>query len=741
MPHRLILVALAALVSPLFGQSLPASGTSQALEAAARIGSQIEWVADDPRLLREGDRAERQRLVRNRTETKDFDRVAALDEALAKAKELKRPVLLYVPRILAGARGRQMYRPAILDLYARSIFFTDPECRDRVNARFVPLRLICDAKLGERLGITAPERVEPAFVFLSPEGKVLRIVDRIRSFNAHWFLELLTEVHGKHPAPLETAADEPLARAKELLLRQRQGYEIPFPDPSTFADAGASVRSAITLLHLRHNRAQAADLLDLVQVKPVSAPPSTTEERAASAHLHLELAHLLTLCGKLDEARTALGEASRRAMRAYGRRAKPNNLELFPDCRAEIFFRLGVAQFFQGQDSQARRSMLQALEADPESPFAWKAALNLVNAPDLTALGPTLHGFEDPFLARKTRETTARVDVANPREQIESAVEFLLRMQRENGSWSDSRYAYWGTKSLTPNVWMASTALACAALLEWRHVAPERIDTALARGEAYIRDERRMARGHNEEIYADAYRLLYLSQAHDREADRRKRRALVESMDEIIRQLMNTQKDEGKAKGFWAHEYPNPFCTAAVMSALRAAKLRGATLPPNMMLDGAKGLLRIRDPKSGGFSYSAGRKAKNLDPKDSMARMPICEAVILWSGHEEGSEERVAAAMDNFWKYLPRLEKIRVCDFHTDGELGGFFYWHGIFHTTEAIGALGKEKQPEHRQKMAAHIQKLQELDGSFIDSHEIGKSYGTAMALLALKKALETTH
>jgi hypothetical protein len=30
----------------------------------------------------------------------------------------------------------------------------------------------------------------------------------------------------------------------------------------------------------------------------------------------------------------------------------------------------------------------------------------------------------------------------------------------------------------------------------------------------------------------------------------------------------------------------------------------------------------------------------------------------------------------------------------------------------------------------------IPEFDGSFIDSHELGKSYGTAMALLVLKRA-----
>jgi hypothetical protein len=39
---------------------------------------------------------------------------------------------------------------------------------------------------------------------------------------------------------------------------------------------------------------------------------------------------------------------------------------------------------------------------------------------------------------------------------------------------------------------------------------------------------------------------------------------------------------------------------------------------------------------------------------------------------------------------------------------------------------------------MVEHVMKIGEWDGTWIDSHEMGKSYGTAMALLTLKQCLE---
>jgi len=47
--------------------------------------------------------------------------------------------------------------------------------------------------------------------------------------------------------------------------------------------------------------------------------------------------------------------------------------------------------------------------------------------------------------------------------------------------------------------------------------------------------------------------------------------------------------------------------------------------------------------------------------------------------------------------------------------------------------ALGTPARGEHLAKFRAQILAIPERDGSFVDSHDLGKSYGTAMALLIL--------
>jgi hypothetical protein len=120
-----------------------------------------------------------------------------------------------------------------------------------------------------------------------------------------------------------------------------------------------------------------------------------------------------------------------------------------------------------------------------------------------------------------------------------------------------------------------------------------------------------------------------------------------------------------------------------------------------------------------------------------MARMPLCERAILFATEQQDTAA-LEAALDNFWKYLPRLERIRTCDFHTDGELGGFFFWHGLNFTSEAIKALPAEKREPHMKKLVEHVLSIGEIDGSFLDSHEMGKSYGSGMALMVLRNAVE---
>ena len=722
-------VLIALLVSGLLPPGLTAQQPTPPDPGALvqRLGSQVAWRADDPLQLREGNRNEYRAVRASAEAARSFDRAGALAAARAEAWRSGRLVLWYVPRI----QGPQMYRPAVLDGYMKAVPFSDPDCVDIVNRRFVPVRLVCDTTLSALTGIDAPDVVEPALVFMRPDGRIVHRVDRISSFSADWFSELFRRVLRANPdcaAPstetagareaMDAGAASGLALAEEL---RRDG---------AWEEARAALEPALaapeSMLRLRAQLLLAGLQRRLGErdacVRILDQVAGDTSARGMTDEVACERGRALLASGKVEDAAVALG----------GVRRGPR--------RTEALYFAGVCDFLQGDSAFATRRFKEAATLDEDDPYAWKAAANVVEGPDRTPIGPLFHGFEHVFAVDMGDALPGSSTVLRGPGEVPAisrdAVDYLLRMQRANGAWSDSRYAYWPAPDLTPNVWVAQTALACTALLEWRDLAPEAVDRALARGEAYIFDERYMARGFNEEIYADAYKLLYLCRKLDATADAAARDAAVERMNAVIRDLMPTQGESGRGEGFWAHEYPNPFCTAAVMNSLQLARERGATVPSAMMRRGAEALVRVRDDETGAFAYGA--RPRPSSPKDSMARSPICETAITWAGSERGSPERVSRALDTFWKYLPRLERIRKCDFHTDGELGGFFFWHAIFHTTEAIKSLPEPQRAAHQRRMLDFLVTLGELDGSFVDSHEQGKSYGTAMALLALRNALE---
>ena len=112
-----------------------------------------------------------------------------------------------------------------------------------------------------------------------------------------------------------------------------------------------------------------------------------------------------------------------------------------------------------------------------------------------------------------------------------------------------------------------------------------------------------------------------------------------------------------------------------------------------------------------------------------MSRTAICELALFECGRLELKD--VAAGVEAYWKYVDRLEAVRLCDYHSDGRLAGFFYFHAGFHTLEAARTLGGTAKESAQKRFRERLLAIPEWDGSFVDSHEIGKSYGTATALL----------
>lgn len=667
--------------------------------AALGLGADIPWLTDG---------AEFFERTPNRVEAAAVDRSALLDAACAQAKAGDRLVLWYVHRIQEETLGgRQMYRAPVLDIYSRQVLFTDPEVTTLIDTNFVPVRAVCDEVLSQRFGLRPLQFVEPAVVFLDGDGKVLHCIERIRTFHAEWFRDVLVRVLGQfQPVGMGNEASPDLLRARG---RYREALTRLSGRPTKDAVSWLQIAQLQRLMRLPD---QAMDSLAKAAALAVDA---SGDPAALLGEIDCERGLLLTHLGRTLQAQPLL-EQSWRSNHARS---------------AEAGYLWALNALRLGDEAGAMRRFQLVATRHPAHWAGRKAAANTLLGPDDRPFGAAFTGFEsvawlpDAAYRGLPRDTTWAGDRLAAEPLTAQAVRFLLAQQRDDGGFTDARYAYWPSAEITPNVWIAITALSCAALLEHRAVEPAAVDAALRRGEAFLFDEKRLNRGFNEDVYSDSYRLLYLSRKAAR-VEPAERAAVVDRMNALVAEAAGRQKPSG----FWAHEYENAFCTGAMLWGLVAARQAGATVPAEVTDKGVAALLSARTD-DGAYAYSGRASSRTSSLKDSSGRGPVCEGTLLALGRSD--LKKVRAALDNMWQHMDRLEQVRRNDFHSDGELGGFFFFHSVFHASEVLRLLPEDERPAHGQRFLELLQRIPEMDGSFLDSHELGRSYGTAMALLTL--------
>ncbi len=404
--------------------------------------------------------------------------------------------------------------------------------------------------------------------------------------------------------------------------------------------------------------------------------------------------------------KTGMGVEAKRTERSPPRAAieagKPDP-ELFKGLEGgEARYFHGVALHLVGRDEEGRAEWRKIKDGR----WAWKAAAELARD------GPFVRGFEvyeslppeaPAGLATGTTLPAKEADIGR-------AVRFLLQTQRGSGAWDESHYNFGGDDSL-PNVYMAVTALCALALRE--RGEPATVKDALVRAEKYMKDESKIASEDSDEIaWAYAYRLLYFARSGDKAV-----------MATLVRKLGVLQRPTGT----WFHEYDNPFVTATVLHALDEAKKAGAEVPEAMVRKGAAALQSTRDRK-GVFSYDFPGRGGAV--QGGAGRMPLLEFALHLSGLS--TKEALAASLETSFKHHPLLERVRKYDDHADVHRnGGFFFWYDQHGRALAAKAAGLDAALARQREIVLSIA---EIDGCWVDSHELGRPYGTAMALLTLK-------
>ena len=404
---------------------------------------------------------------------------------------------------------------------------------------------------------------------------------------------------------------------------------------------------------------------------------------------------------------------------------------------AEIWLLKGMFAFRRGEQELARELWRRASQAQPESPLAWKAAA------EAEGFGPFVRGFETwsrlpdgAWLAGvKSLGSAAPPGVYDEAALWQRGVRFLLEMQRADGAIVDSDYDFGGYDSL-PNVHVAITCLAGIALLEARErLAPElrpEIEEAIALAAGYVCNEANLNPNDADEIlWAYAYRTQFLAQLV-RLAPPDRAAGWQVQLQATTAKLESIQLKSGG----WAHEYANPFVTATALAALHAAQQAGAKIDSEKLTAGLQALQGDRF-SNGAYPYnsrrSPSRPRSEANPPGTAAsagRMAVGElALWYWQKIDQSQLQQAAEISLAGQEYLDRAYKY---DNHTSTmAYGGFFFWYDMQSRAELISQIANEDVRKELAKRQREIMlRLPEVDGCFVDSHELGRCYGTAMAL-----------
>lgn len=379
-----------------------------------------------------------------------------------------------------------------------------------------------------------------------------------------------------------------------------------------------------------------------------------------------------------------------------------------------------------------------------DHPLGWKAAA------EAQEFGPFVRGFEvfrqlpkSAYQAGRNSAGSAAPAGAYTQPQVwQRGIEYLLSMQHENGSFRDSDYDYGGTDGL-PNVHAAVTAIVAMAMLEAIE-RPEfanqkaRMETAIEKAAAWVGDDANLNPKDSDEIFwAYLFRLRLFNRLHSKTGA---------SMVDVARCLKSLEGIQTEG-GDWYHEYNNPFVTASALWAMKESQLLGAKVNASSVEAGTAALKKCRYT-NGAFSYSATRSGQTFANREarprqvvgSAGRVPLCEgALYIW---EQSSDAALAKSLKMALADHDSMAKALKYDDHTASyNYGGFFYWYCMQARSETIL---KIVDPQQRKELADQQAKIimanPELDGCFVDSHEIGRCYGTAMALLSLKDCQTAT-
>jgi hypothetical protein len=361
-------------------------------------------------------------------------------------------------------------------------------------------------------------------------------------------------------------------------------------------------------------------------------------------------------------------------------------------------------------------------------------------------LAPELEAFAKTFgiqLAEWTRGApveldplarTTEIDATKQSDEslLDRAATVLLALQSGDGGWHNPAFDLYpgGGEGSEWDYNVPRTALVVDALLALRERLPRRkseLEQAVRTGIELV--------GH----FADAPKswiwhatyALHLQVAllrSDLEAEKPQAR---ERAAKLVATLAGLQQDGG-----WSY-MPAPrthsFNTAPVLLLFAELKELGVAVPDEPVAKAQAFLAGLRNPQdSRDYFYAPGM---NFAPRASSCRSALCELALLESG-DKTAAKRLGPAVEFFFEGEPgarSVTKIYEAYLSPTALQDAYHYYFGHYYVARALAKLPRIKALELAKKQIAILKRQVEADGSFVDAQAQGKSYSTAMAVLAL--------
>ena len=342
---------------------------------------------------------------------------------------------------------------------------------------------------------------------------------------------------------------------------------------------------------------------------------------------------------------------------------------------------------------------------------------------------------------------------------LNGGCKFLLEIQNPDGSWGSARQ----TKGL--NIFapvpgshrafrLAVTALSISALLEIKS-SDIKYSECLAKGKEYLLEKlpnlRRASPMALYNVWAHAYGLQALSRMYENSDKKIQKKKIHEIMKQQIKMLETYESIDG---GWGYYDFnaqtkqPSgssiSFVNATGLVGLKEAQLSGIEVPEKLVKRALDAIRRQRLPD---HSYLYGEYLKYRPrsginrPAGSLGRSHACNYALQIWGDASVTDDVHKICLDrlierNGWLDIARK---RPMPHESWFAVAGYFFYYGHLYAAFCVNTLSPGDQAEYQRQLAKIIVPLQEKDGSWWDFpfYDYHQQYGTAMALLTLKRCL----